>query len=372
MPVAPTQTRLRRRQFLLRTALTFGALSIRMPLARAASPKGTAAIEIPPELRYVRFPLPDEANAYVDWGKAKATWVPPEEPVKSILPNTWRVGAKPLSDDERHALSVWLKANQGALRCAEESLRKPKAQWPAYDVLTSDPALPIVLGLARARIAEAYQLAHDWDFATAAESLVGTARLGQLAANGEGVLIDYLVAVRSRDLTEEAAQKLALESEAPEAALQQLLQGLPTLDGERETFVRTLRVEFTDCAAKTTDPVKFSQMLTEAYQKSLELSLFFLPEELQRAWVVFLDPQLVAGHPGPVGPDAVLARDDREFPTPPPKREKFVAGTGTRIRGDKRETPPGFPRRRQTGPRRGREGIPAADQGRGRTRPPRL
>ncbi len=267
------------------------------PSAQAANAGTETLPAIPAELQYHRVELPSEDNAVIDWLKAVPLRQPLSEPAKTRVRVAWTPGARPLPPEDWAPVEAWLRANAEALRLIEDSLRRKQAQWPVRGPDEVQPELLLLPELAKARLAQADVFARTGQPAKAVDSLLGTLRLGQLAASGGGALIHYLVGSAIRSLALQGMQRLAGERDVPAAELRRLLDGLPSLDDEPDTYTQTIRVEFTDYIVKAIDPDKFARDWTEAYRKNPNIMALLVPEEMQRAFPIFLTPALVAGHP---------------------------------------------------------------------------
>jgi hypothetical protein len=162
--------------------------------------------------------------------------------------------------------------------------------------------------LGTARLAQACLFSREGRHADATDAILGTVRLGQMAADGEGALLHYLVGAAVRSLGNQAAQRLAAESDVPVAELRRLLDGLPSLEDEPEVYARTIRVEFNAYALKPVDPVKLATDWTTSWDKNAEMLEPLIPEALHRAHRIFLTPSLVSGHPAPFDQAAAVRK----------------------------------------------------------------
>lgn len=267
--------------------------------ACAAAPSATGLPEVPEELRYQRISIPDEENAVTDWLKATPLLVPLEGPAKAMVRVAWTPGAKPPPPEEWAPVAAWVKQQADVLRLIEDGLRKPKAQWPLRRPEVFEMGLNVVRLGATARLATACMADRDGIPANSVDLILGTVKLAQMTADGEGALIHYLVGHSVRSLAHQAAQRLAAEPHPPAVELRRLLTGLPSLNDEPEVYARVLRVEFCDYVVKPMDALEVANQWTEAARTDAATMNLLVPAELQRAHAVFLTPSLVASHPLP-------------------------------------------------------------------------
>lgn len=264
---------------------------------------------IPADLDYRRVVMPDDENAVIDWLKAVPLLQSLEEPARTQVRTAWTPGERPPDTGDWAAVAAWVKQNERALALVEDSLKKRKAQWPVRRMEEFEPGLQIPLWGVRARLAQAYEASRAGDHARAVDLIIGTARLSQMVADGEGALIHYMVGLASRSLAHQAAQRLAAEPGVKAADLRRLLEGLPSLDDEPEVYVRTIRVEFTDYVLRPLDAVRFALDWTDTFRGNRELIFAFIDDDLRRPYVVFLTPSLVSNHPYPLDQAAALRRN---------------------------------------------------------------
>lgn len=269
------------------------------PGVRAATAFSGAIPAIPPELQYARVPLAAEDNAVTAWLQAAPMLKPLDEPAKTRVRVAWTPGAKAPPAEDWAPVAAWRRENAGALRLIEDSLRRPKAQWPVRSPEDFEPGLAVMRLAAIARLAQAHEACERGEPVAAADLILGTVRFGHLAADGEGALIHYLVGAACRSLGHQAAQRFAALADPTPPALRRLLDGLPALDDEPEVYARVLRAEFTDYILKAADAVAVATQWTEALRKDAATMNLLLPEHLQRPTAVFLTPSLVVGHPQP-------------------------------------------------------------------------
>lgn len=282
-------------------------------------PRGIAAVPakteekpaIPADLYFDFKPVPPEDNAIINWRRAAEVEVPLDTNLTEVLRYCWTPGARGPSDQNLDLLQSWVRRNKEALDLFQDSLLKPKAQWPEQDPQNKQPEMLAFTRLIRARLFQADSLAKDKEFSGAVDSLEKSLKLTQLGIEGDATLIHYLLCASARTLVERGMLRLAAARDIPISLQKRLLKDLPRLDSETNTYANILRVEFTRYAYHTTDVHR----LAETWAKIPETSaaLWFFPDDLRRPFKVLLDPLLVAAHPKPLDEIASINNEMRHY-----------------------------------------------------------
>ena len=254
---------------------------------------------IPPELAYERVVLSKEKNAVVEWQQAVALYVVPEGLAKETLASPWIRNARPLTDGERRDFTQWLARNRQAMELIEIGRRKGRLQWTQHRPEDSEPALTVLKSLLQARLVQVVRLKDRQD-EDVAEHVLSTLQMADLIADGEGPLIHYLVGQAVKSLCWQAIQKIALESSTSAGTLNKLWRGIPSSEDEVEVYARAVRVEFSDYVLVESSPTQLAEQWQAMMVKNPEILDLTVPEELQRAFRIFLTPSLVAQHPRPL------------------------------------------------------------------------
>lgn len=272
------------------------------PATRATDEKPS----IPRDLFFESKPIPDEDNAIYLWRRSAKVLVKPDDKTTEAIRYAWDPESPIPGDDEEAAIRHWLTTNQEGLGLIQLSLKKTTAKWLAKKGEEEQPELWSLAHLARARAVMADQLATQGKWAEAAALLKDNLRLAQVAIESEAALVHYLVGTGVRTFTQRAMIRLANHRDTPIPTIRQLLEALPSLESETNTYSRLLNVEFTVYAYPGMDVRWFAEAWAKPEARNL-LSLTY-PEEFQRPFMVLTDPGLVALHPKPFDQLAELQR----------------------------------------------------------------
>lgn len=261
---------------------------------------------IPPDLLIENKPLPNEDNAIYLWRRAANELTKTDDRIKAIIRYAAQPEAASPNDDDHAAVQNWLVKNREALALMEQSLAKPQAKWLAQRGEELQPELWSLVQLTQARNVIADQLATEGKWDEARRLLEGNLRLTQTAIESQAAMIHYMAGTRVRTLTQRAMLRLANHRDTPVPIMEQLLQTLPPLHSETNTYLRLLAVEFTIYEYPGTDMKWFAEAWAKPDARQL-VSLAY-PEEFQRPFMVLTDPGLVALHPKPFDELANLER----------------------------------------------------------------
>lgn len=288
-------------------------LMVMLVSLRGAVPSKLDKERIPPDLFIELKAIPLEENAIVNWKRAMLTRPAMDDRLRQALKFAWTPGMRRPSPDMIDEMRAWLRRNREGLNLFEESLAKPKAQWPERDAWKEQPELTAMPLFIRARLFEADELAEQGDYTNAMKSLRGSLRLAQRGVEADGAFIHYLVGTSMRTLAQGAAVRFAARPQAPLALMEQLLAELPSLDNETNHYARALRVEFTYYAYPDTDLRKLTQSWSTIAETNAALALY--PEECRRPFKILLDPLLVSQHPQPLDEQKEIQRTARFYRT---------------------------------------------------------
>ena len=266
---------------------------------------------IPPDLYYELKAVPAEENAIINWRRAAEIEVALNENEKQAIKYCWTPAARGPSSDELNDLKGWLTRNSEALSLFNESLKKPKAQWPERNPQNVQPELKALPLMIRARLFEADQLAQQNNFEAAVKSLEVSLKITQAGVEGDAALINYLISCSARSLTQDAILRFAGRKQVPASLLTELLDHLPSLNLETNIYDRVLRVEFTRDYNASIDLPKLAQDWSKMPETNAALSLF--PDDCRRPLKVLLDPSLVALHPKPIDWNSEIEKSVRHY-----------------------------------------------------------
>ena len=261
---------------------------------------------IPSDLFFEFKPVPPDENAIINWRKADQVKVALSESEKEAVKHCWIPGAKAPTGDDLENLKTWLRRNREALQMFDESLKKPKAQWPERDPKKPFPELVSFSLLVKARLFAADQAAAQGKFVDALKTLEGNLKLAQFGLEGDAQLLHYLVAANARTYTQGALLKLASRKQLPIASLVTILNLLPSLANETNLYDRILCSEFLQQSKTVLD----AKELADGWSKISETNdaMFLYPDELRRPFKVLLDPTLVSFHPKPLDSTGELVK----------------------------------------------------------------
>jgi len=265
---------------------------------------------IPTDLRIEFKVVPAEENAILEWRKAAAVETRPDAKLAESQSFCWKPTAAKPSEVQLDALRSWVGRNREALKLFEASLKKKRAQWPESDLQKTQPEMRALAELTRARLVEAELLSEDKKFPEAADSLEKSLKLTQLGIRADGRELHYVLSTGARTLVQMAILRLASRAEVPVPLLERLLDDLPKLDSETNTFARVTRIGLARSAAAID-----VRKLAEEWSKVpvTDRAMLLYPEDLRRPFKVLLDPLLVTAHPKPF--DEVAARKKDIFYT---------------------------------------------------------
>jgi len=266
---------------------------------------------VPPDLFFKLKEVPPGENGIINWRRAGAIMVLPDEKVRKAYNYCWTPGERKPDDNSLAHLQNWLNENQEALRLFDESLQKPRMQWPVHETGKIAPEIMALAYLIKARLLKADQMAEIGHFSEATRSLSDSLILTQYGIDSDASLYEYAVAGLNREKVQEAMLRLAARNQVPLSCLQQLLVLLPELNGETNTYAHALRVDFS-----VYDYVAYDQrQIPEEWSKITEtnLAMMTFPKEFRRPARVLLDPALVSQHPLPLDLAFNIESDIRHY-----------------------------------------------------------
>lgn len=259
---------------------------------------------IPADL-FCKLPNVDaDENAIINWRRAGEIQIPLEEKLGDAIKFCWMPSAPNPNDTLLEGLETWQHRNQEAREIFDASLAKPKAQWPERNPENVQKELNGLILMTKSRLFEADRLAQRGEFTNAVKSLEGSLRLTQLGVDADAALVQYLISANSRALVQGAMMRLAARRDLPALLRERLLQSLPPLHNETNTYAHILSVEFTLYAAHPTDVKKIAETWSKIAETNIAMSLY--PEEFRRPFKVLLDPMLVSQHPKPYNEAAAM------------------------------------------------------------------
>jgi hypothetical protein len=278
----------------------------------AATTSGREKPEIPRDLLYQRVEVADEDNAVVEWRRATKVHVPLGEHEKTAITYAWMPDAKEPDVENQNRLESWLRRNKEALDIFDASLHKPKTQWLELNSPTAEhPELSGFVLLIRARLLQAAESTKAGEFGKASDSLIGSLHLTQRAVVADGTLIHYVIECRARSLVEGGILRFAGHADVQPQFLIKLLDELPSLNDETNSYARTLRVEFTDAVYPGIDLQRVIEKWSKVSETNLAMMIF--PEEFRRPFKILIDPELVSRHPMPLDENAEIEKAIRSF-----------------------------------------------------------
>ena len=217
------------------------------PPARSIDDEIAEALRhVDPIILYERVPIPDEENAFPLWVKAFEKLVEVEDKRLDAAFREAVVGDAPFPEgDLGRGLAEWLRTNEEALALVDEGIKRGRCQFPEVEGPgTEMPYLAHLRQVGRMKLLKAKLLASAGDFEAAGGELAEILRLGELAAGGEGTLINYLVGIAVQRIGTRGIRRLAEGRDIPAEVLERLiadLRPLPLHDGD---LVQAFRVEF--------------------------------------------------------------------------------------------------------------------------------
>jgi len=298
-------------RIIISSVLLVGA-TINMALAVPASKDDKPPI--PADLFYAFKSLPEDENAIINWRRAGEIEIPLSVEARQTIRFCWTPGAREPSADDLAELQHWLKQNKEALNLFGSSLQKPKAQWPERNSQNVQPELRAVSQLIRARLFEADQLAEQRKFDEATESLERSLELTQLGIHSDATAqIHYLLSASARLLVQESILRLASRRGMPLPLLERILNDLPSIDSETNTYAQILRVDFSiyDYSTYDLDLKRMADAWAKIPETNVAMRLF--PEELRRPFKILIDPSLILKHPKPLDAVATIENDARHY-----------------------------------------------------------
>ena len=276
-------------------ALLFALLS---GAARAATAPEAERPPLPDDLRYEFKDVPADENAILLWRRAGALATAVTSQQQQTLTFCWTPGAKEPSAEGLSELQALFKKNREALELFNDSLNKPKAQWPERNPQNPEPELTTLFRMIHLRLFEADQLAEQGRFEEAVKSLEDSLKLAQMGVDGDASFLQYTISSRERTKTQDAILRLAARKQLPLPLLERLLNNLPSInDTETNRYVNMLKVERTIDYHAHVDWKKVAADWSRDLQTN-GLAQFF-PEDCIRPAKILLDPSLVAIHPKP-------------------------------------------------------------------------
>ncbi len=293
--------------------LVFGVGLVLLKQRRPNQTKTSGPFIVPEELRYSRSEIPDSENAILDWIKADKFRTNLPATVKDGLQIAWNPNSPEPDEKALAAIRSAIRANEPALMLLDQSLSKPKAQWPKRDPQEEEPALRVLAELMRLRLFEAYEMQISGHQEKAATHLIDTLKIAQTAIDAEGTVVNYVIGRTLRTMTQQVIQSYAVQAGTRLEQLSFLLEHLPPLDAEAASFKRCVQVDLAGCAEKPFDPVKLAHQWTDPVGQDQNPYLSLVQDDLQRAFVVFLTPDLVSGHPAPVDHQAFVSKSAANF-----------------------------------------------------------
>ena len=290
--------------------LLFGTV-VSVGMASSASKQDKPVI--PADLYYEFKAVPAGDNAIINWRRAAEVEAALSDKESQSLKFCWTPGAKKPSSGELNDLSGWLHRDRDALKLFNDSLKKPKAQWPERDPQNLQPELAGFSRLIKARLFEADQLADLGKFEQSIKILEENLKLAQLGVEGDAQFLHYLVSSRARTITQDAVLRLACRKQVPVSLLKTLLNSLHELDSETNVYGRVLRVEFANDYNDSLDLKKLADDWSRMSGTNAALFLSFYPDDLQKAFRVLLDPSLVPFHPKPYDANEEIEKSIRHY-----------------------------------------------------------
>lgn len=288
--------------------------------------------QIPAELRYERVEIPVEKNAYFSVAEAIRSLPDDCEPPRDLQ-------AKPIrSGEEASELRKVIRRCATSLGLLDEAADRPLFQWPLF----GDEVQPLwrVRALLRLKLAQAKLDARGADWHAAGQRVEQVYSLGQHMAEGDPVLIFYLIALGIRSMAEEEIIWLTQQRGVPDKVLRSFVAALEEAEDDYESFRRTMAVELTtfmlpEIAGAPDDVSTLVDLVREAHKESESL-----------AWVKSYLPG---------GDAALFGRADmetfwrviREHPKPLDKvatARSLGTAVAARLRDTWGHTPAGLPR----------------------------
>jgi hypothetical protein len=249
-----------------------------------------------PSTIHRRVPLPDDQNALVCWQAASAALVNHAE--IDLLVGCYErecdcaqldcPACNPMDvAEERQRVHAVLAQNAGALRVMEAGIAKGRMQAVMVpgNLDASLTCIQQVRGLARLKRLQAHAHFMDDDFAAATIAFCELLEMGRIYAAGEGLLVQFLVAVAVQGVAIAGMSKLIDEAHLTPENLHRLSDALDAAIGRR-TLVATMQVEFSDWAMPILESLTSNQNGKQFLDHFLDV--FYCNHALRREQIRFV------------------------------------------------------------------------------------
>lgn len=287
-----------------------------------------------PDVRLRRTALPDRENARFLWEEAARYLWPIESSEYEELATREFMGEQDLGywlpeGAAREKLREQIERNRRALETANLGLSLGRFQFPeprGGEHFAEDTALiDFCRSLARIRDFKARLHASCGEFAQAARELASALRTAELALDGDGITVTYLVGIACQSKALDNMRGLARLPATPAAAIAEMLAALERDWQGGEALSQSMRCEFRYYFLEQLASLSVCDSLAtlvDALLKSFysDTSMLNFDEESRgphpdgrSAWRRQRLLELLAGHPSPFEPGATVSASSRSL-----------------------------------------------------------
>lgn len=287
-----------------------------------------------PDVRLRRTVLPDRENARFLWEEAARYLSPVESPEYEDFETRECMSEHELGfwlpeGAAREKLREQIERNRRALETANLGLSLGRFQFPeprGGEHFAEDTALAdFCQSLARIRDFKARLHASCGEFVQAARELASALRTAELALDGDGIVLTYLLGIACEWKALDSMRGLARLPAMPAAAIADMLSALESDWQGAEALSQSMRCEFHYYFLEQVAPLSECQSLTtlvDALLKSFysDASMLNFAEgsrgphpDGRSAWRRQRLLELLAGHPSPFEPGATVSASSRSL-----------------------------------------------------------
>ncbi|HVW38632.1 MAG TPA: hypothetical protein VHB99_15055, partial [Pirellulales bacterium] len=287
-----------------------------------------------PDVRLRRADLPDRENARFLWEEAARHLSPVE------IPEYEEFAARECMNEQdldywlpdgaaREKLREQIEQNRRALETANLGLSLGRFQFPeprGIEHFAEDTALvDFFRQLTRIRDFKARLHASSGEFAQAARELASALRTAELALDGDGIIVNYLVGVACQGVALAGMRGLTRLPDAPAAAIAEMLVVLECDWQGAEALAQSMRADYRSYFVEQLMPLSACDSLATLVDSLLksfysDTSMLNFDEESRvphpdgrSAWRRQRLLDLLAGHPSPCEVESTVSASSRKL-----------------------------------------------------------